>query len=105
MTTYDFGECSEDANRFLAENYIKESTIESLNRWVCFGTPCGDFLQAVLLDKLTEAVGRADEVNQRTLPAIVSFIYNCLPSNCHGNKENMASWRAHRGLLNRRDNR
>lgn len=91
---YDFGDYSEYANEFLEDNPIPESTIESLQRWVLYGTPTGDFLNAVLEDKLTDAVCRADRENGAALKRIAIFVYNCLPAGCRDRK----TWQAHRGL-------
>jgi len=86
---YDFGDYSEDVNRFLYKYKVPESTIEGLRNWVMYGTPTGEFLSAVLDDKLTDAVCRADKNNLSALKAIVLFIYNCLPAGC----KNRKTWR------------
>lgn len=85
---YDFGDYSEDVNKFLYRNKIPESTVENLRKWVMYGIPAGDFLNAVLDDKLTEAICRADKSNLAALKSIVLFIYNCLPAGC----KNRAKW-------------
>ena len=51
-------------------------------------------MRAVLENNLTEALGRADDTNQRTIKEIVSFIYSCLPSNCWGSREKVEKWLA-----------
>lgn len=52
----------------------------------------GDFLRAVLAHDLFESVGRADQDNLEALPAIVGYIYNMLPGNCHGSYEIVDAW-------------
>ena len=51
-------------------------------------------MRAVLENNLTEALGRADDRNQRAIKEIVSFIYNCLPRNCWGSREKVEKWLA-----------
>ena len=41
---------------------------------------------------LFESFGRADEDNQSAMFAIVSHIYNELPSDCHGSYEIVDEW-------------
>lgn len=70
--------------------------VEAFQRYVQYGVPPGDFLQAVLRNDLTEAIGRADHENLILLPAIVSYVYNRMPHNCHGSGEIVAAWIAAR---------
>lgn len=62
---------------------------ESLDAYWNTGRPTGDFLKAVLSNDLFDAVGRADHENIRDLKEIVSYIYNELPQNAHGSKDNV----------------
>lgn len=71
---------------------IREDIIASLERYVKHGIKCGDFLTAVLANDLTEACGRADDDNQRTLFHIVAYIYNELPSDCWGSYTRVDGW-------------
>lgn len=54
--------------------------------------PTGDFLRAVLENNFMEAVGRADEDNRRDLYEIAEFVYNNIPSICHGSPERVSQW-------------
>jgi hypothetical protein len=75
------------------EIFIRPNIKEALRRWGAREHPfVGDFLRAVLSNNLMEAVGRADGYNIRTLPAICSYVYNELPSNCHGSPEIVTLW-------------
>ena len=71
---------------------IPDYTLESLQRWTDQGIPTGGFLQAVLEHDLFEAYKRGDDQNLAALHSIVSFIYNELPSNCHGSKADVLAW-------------
>lgn len=75
---------------------IKESTIDSIHRWVDYGIPPGGFLQAVLKNDLKGACQRADSDNILVLPLIVSYIYNCCPAACWGSPENYNEWIAYK---------
>lgn len=58
---------------------IPDYTLDSLHNYLFEGVPVGDFLRAVLDDKLFEAIGRADSANLKALPKIVGLIYNVFP--------------------------
>jgi hypothetical protein len=70
---------------------------ESLHLYIDRGIPPGDFLQAVLVNDLKEAVGRADINNAAVLCHIVAYCYNCIPSASWGSEEKVRAWfQAHR---------
>lgn len=71
---------------------MKPETKESLDRYATQGVPTGDFLRAVLSNDLTEAFGRADDDNRRDMYDICSYVYNELPSPCHGSPEKVTAW-------------
>lgn len=56
-----------------------EDIVEELTRYIMQGVPLGDFLEAVVRDKLIESMGRADQRNRRALPHICAWIYNKMP--------------------------
>lgn len=63
---------------------IRRDVLEALERYVFDRIAPGSFLEAVLLNNLSEAIGQADEQNYRTLKYIVAHVYNCLPAQCWG---------------------
>ncbi len=69
-----------------------------MRRWIENAIPPGHFLTAVLENNLKEAIGRADDVNQRLLPDIVKWIYNNAPFMCWGSPEKVKEWQARGGL-------
>lgn len=71
---------------------IPGHTAGGLLRWVEKGTPPGGFLQAVLMNDLKNAVGRADLENLRNLPAMVGWLYNEAPMGCYGSEELYYAW-------------
>ena len=52
----------------------------------------GHFLQAVISNDLSEAVGRADDESIMVLKDIVGWFYNIAPGICWGSKEKMKEW-------------
>jgi len=64
----------------------------SISRYVEDKILPGDFLQAVISNDLSEAMGRADEENMAQLPAYVNYFYNHTPCTCWGSKEKMEAW-------------
>lgn len=73
-------------------NPMPERTREAIESYVKHGE-CGDFLEAVLSNNLTQSVGRADAENLAGLPAIVAYIYNEIPEGCWGSPEKVTRWR------------
>ena len=71
---------------------IPELVKESLDRYAKDKIPTGDFLRACLANDLMEAVGRADIINMRHLQDIASYIYNEIPSSCHGSYDIVREW-------------
>lgn len=55
-------------------------------------TPPGDFLTAVIQNKLKESFMRADDINLKRMFDIVYFFYNEAPTGCWGSKEIMEKW-------------
>lgn len=72
--------------------YLPDNLMKSLHRYIIDRCGTGDFLRAVLSNNLFEACGRADHISTAALPAIVGFIYNHAPGNCHGSPEKVKAW-------------
>ena len=71
---------------------IPPATLAGLVRYATEHCPVGSFLTAVLANDFRDAVARADHVNLPALRPIMLFVYNCLPSPCHGSREAVAKW-------------
>jgi hypothetical protein len=71
---------------------IRPDIRESLDRYAEHGVPVGGFLTAVLCNYLMEAVGRADKYNRETLYEICMYVYNEMPSACHGSLASVVAW-------------
>ena len=79
----------------LEDNYISRiplTTKASIDRWVETACPVGGFLEAVLCNNLSEAIGRADEGNLVAIEAIVGYLYNECPGHCWGSLERYKTW-------------
>ena len=63
----------------------------SLRRYADRHIETGGFLRSVLENNLMEAMGRADETSRAWLFEICSYVYNELPSPCHGSPEAVAA--------------
>ncbi len=74
---------------------IPPYTRASLDRYAHDRVPTGSFLHAVLTNDLFEAIARADDNNAHCLYDICSYIYNELPSDCHGSVEKVKAWLGH----------
>lgn len=69
-----------------------EDIRESLDAYVQQRRPLGGFLQAVIENDLLGAVGRADSRNVMQLQAIAAYVYNDMPSICHGSPALYVAW-------------
>lgn len=81
--------------------YIPERMMCGITRWVEDAIYPGHFLTAILSNDLAEAVGRADDENMQNIPAYMGYLYNMVPSACHGSVEKMKAWKGlNRATLN-----
>lgn len=71
---------------------IPEPLLHGLNQYVERHVETGGFLRAVLEDKLLDAVVQADEESRKVLLQICHYVYNELPSACHGSPEKVRAW-------------
>jgi hypothetical protein len=71
---------------------VRPDCLDSLDLYVKEGIPTGGFLEAVLCNDLMEAFGHADMFNRETLYDICRYVYNELPSACHGSPEKVREW-------------
>jgi hypothetical protein len=78
---------------------MKQSIIEGIRRYVDHHCPTGEFLRAVLSNKLKEAIFSADDDNILVLPEIVRYCYNEIPGLCWGSPEKVRAWIADRPVL------
>ena len=87
------------SQRLLELDYVSESLIEaipsrikeSIDNYVWYGRPTGDFVRAVLENRLMESIGRADERSLAAIDSICRYVYNAVPSGCHGSPEAVKS--------------
>lgn len=73
---------------------------DALKAWVEHGIPPEprDFVEAVLMNDLVQAYGRADEENLPRIKDYVMWLWNEAPSPCWGSREKMEKWAAQGGL-------
>lgn len=62
------------------------------------GVPPGSFLYAVLSNNLLEAFKRADDDNAAAMRDWAAFVYNDLPTLCHGSEDIVDQWIKRGGL-------
>lgn len=77
---------------------LPEHMQEGVQAYIETGRPTGDFLYAVLTNKLVETFGKADEINRRAIQAWVSWLYNDCPLEARGSEEAVEKWMAQGGL-------
>ncbi len=71
---------------------IRDDIKQALGDYVNHGYPLGGFLTAVVENNLMRAMGSADSYNRATLHQICAYVYNDMPSACHGSPERVAEW-------------
>ena len=79
---------------------LPEHMRDGVVRYIERGLPhMGSFLRAVMENNLTEAFGRADDVNAAAMKNWAVFVYSYAPSGCHGSPERVSDWIKRGGLL------
>ena len=71
---------------------IRPDIRAAMDRYATEHSGVGDFLRNVLSNNLMEAVCRADDDNIKVIRDICLYVYNELPSNCHGSPERYKEW-------------
>lgn len=66
---------------------IPPAVLESLIAYAELGVPTGDFLRAVLENKLVSAIGRADQYSFAAIKPICSVLYWSFPTSIWGSPE------------------
>jgi hypothetical protein len=69
-----------------------------LLRYIEYGIQPGSFLTAVLEDTLVRAAVCADDRNQRLLLDWATVMYNDVPQDARGSRENVTQWMEHNGF-------
>lgn len=78
-------------------SHLPEHMREHAERYVDSGQPPGNFLQAVLENKLMEAALYADDTNKHYLHDWAKWLYN-IPRAAWGSAEAVKTWIEHKGL-------
>jgi hypothetical protein len=71
---------------------LPEGTEESLCLYADHGVPLGSCLEAAVANDFLEFFKRADVEHTAAAQAIASFIYNKMPSECHGSRAVVRAW-------------
>ena len=83
------------------EFYIPERMMGGIRRYIEHGIKPGDFLCAVIDNDLALACGRADNENQKNIPAYPAYFYNEAPRACYGDSIKRIEWQLSGGLKGR----
>ena len=71
---------------------IPPLVLRGIINYVEEGRPTGNFLRAVLEDRLFDAVMRADEDSLAAIKQILWVLHNEAPSQCWGSPEKVTAW-------------
>ena len=71
---------------------MPQHTKYQIDEYVNNYMPPGDFVRAVLSNDLMEAFMRADDINMHCMKDIMKYVYNNIPSVCHGSPERVEEW-------------
>lgn len=80
------------ADKYIDWSLIPEHMHESVARYVVHNIKPGDFLRLMLSHDVLHAALKADDLNAIKLREWIIFIYNFLPSGCHGSPEIVEAW-------------
>lgn len=92
MTKDKLEELKAEHERLCPDLPIKRETLEALALYQDRGIMPGGFLTAVLENNLMRAFGAADSYNRASLFQICFYIYNSMPSDCHGSRDKVTAW-------------
>jgi len=73
---------------------MPETTKTTIDNYVAHRLPPGGFVNAVLANNLSDAVGRADDGNRAALADIVSYCHWEIPGDCWGSTAAVDAWLA-----------
>ena len=65
---------------------------KSIDRYVEDGTSGGHFLDSLLANELMGAFSHADSWSTELMPVLAAYIYNRVPSVCHGDWDTVKNW-------------
>jgi hypothetical protein len=71
---------------------VRAEILDAMDRWGQIHQPCGRFLMSVFANDLIGAVHRADPENFEALRGICWYVWNELPSHCHGSQAAVDAW-------------
>lgn len=74
---------------------IPERTKQTIDDYVKHGWKPGGFVHSVLANDLMQSFGRADDENQAAMLSIVTYVYNEIPTCCHGSYAAVEAWLSH----------
>lgn len=77
---------------------IPEHCRSGMTRYIEEGIIPGDFLIAVICNKLVESYGKADNTNTLRMRDYADFLYNSAPPGSWGSEELMKAWHDRGGL-------
>ena len=80
----------DNVSEALAES-LPPKVREAIDNFVWNGIPPGGFVEAVLSNDLMRAMGQADVYSANAIGPICQYVYNAVPSLCHGSRERMKS--------------
>ena len=72
---------------------LRDHLMRSVARYIATGVPPqSDFLQAVLEDSLSKAIGHADSDSMKNLESWARLLYTYIPSESWGSEEQVEKW-------------
>ena len=72
---------------------LRDHLLRSVARYIATGVPPqSDFLQAVLEDSLSKAIGRADKESMKNLESWARLLYTYIPAESWGSREAIENW-------------
>lgn len=72
---------------------LPEHIREGMKLWIEDGLLPGDFLQAVLRDKLIMSFATADHINTFYMKDIAAFMWTEAPADCWGSEARIQAWK------------
>lgn len=79
-------------------DFVPRYMHEAIRAYVLEGQRTGNFLYQLFSNNLMKTFHAADDTNRANIHNYVRFLFNCVPTACHGSPAAVEEWQSHAGL-------
>jgi len=94
MDHFEYDEENKDELLYILPRHMREG----VKRYIEEGCEPGNFLSAIIQNKLKESFQYADDININKIRDFVQYFFSHAPAICWGSEERMENWIKRQGL-------